>query len=177
MLRSVALVRTDVSEDLAPPSSGWQESAELVTAKTLFLVHRYLSPWWWRRYVLPKCRFLQEPHGVTSKKTTFFNWILNHRERVYVATVTGHESSLCHAHSVHGLSPCLFTELRWYNCRGKVTGHLAVSDTTLTLACKGQQTPTFTAFILMCITPWPLVHKQTIPIERPPLVSKMWCQH
>jgi hypothetical protein len=38
---------------------------------TLFLIHRYLSPWW-RRYVLPKRRFLQEPHGVTSHKTEFF---------------------------------------------------------------------------------------------------------
>jgi hypothetical protein len=27
MLHSVALVRTAVSEELAPPSSGWQESA------------------------------------------------------------------------------------------------------------------------------------------------------
>jgi hypothetical protein len=25
-----------------------------------------------RRYVPPKCRFLQEPHGVTSQKTAFF---------------------------------------------------------------------------------------------------------
>jgi hypothetical protein len=33
-----------------------------------FLVHR-LSPRWWRRYVPPKCRFLQETHGITSQKT------------------------------------------------------------------------------------------------------------
>jgi hypothetical protein len=38
----------------------------------LFLVHRLLSPWWWRRYFLPKHRFIQEPHGVTSQKTQFF---------------------------------------------------------------------------------------------------------
>jgi hypothetical protein len=38
----------------------------------LFLVHRFLSLWWWRRYVPPKRRFLQEPHGVTSQKTAFF---------------------------------------------------------------------------------------------------------
>jgi hypothetical protein len=38
----------------------------------LLLVHRFLSPWWRRRQVPPRRRFLQEPHGVTSQKTTFF---------------------------------------------------------------------------------------------------------
>jgi hypothetical protein len=38
----------------------------------LFLVHRFLSPWWRTRWVPPKRRFLQEPHGVTSQKTSFF---------------------------------------------------------------------------------------------------------
>jgi hypothetical protein len=37
----------------------------------LFLVHRFLSPWWRRRQVPPKRRFLQEPHGVTTQKTRF----------------------------------------------------------------------------------------------------------
>jgi hypothetical protein len=32
----------------------------------------FLSPWWWMRYIPPKCEFLQEPHGVTSQKTAFF---------------------------------------------------------------------------------------------------------
>jgi hypothetical protein len=54
MLRRVALVRTDVSE-----------------VARLFLVHRFLSPWW-RRSVPPKRRFLQELHDVTSQKTQFF---------------------------------------------------------------------------------------------------------
>jgi hypothetical protein len=40
------------------------------------LIHRFLSPSQWRRYVPAKCRFLQESHGVTSEKTAFFN---NHR--------------------------------------------------------------------------------------------------
>jgi hypothetical protein len=40
----------------------------------LFLVRRFLSPWWRRRQVPPKRRFLQEPHGVTTQKTPFFNW-------------------------------------------------------------------------------------------------------
>jgi hypothetical protein len=38
----------------------------------LFLVHRFLSPWWRRRQVPPTRRFLQEPHGVTTQKTSFF---------------------------------------------------------------------------------------------------------
>jgi hypothetical protein len=39
----------------------------------LFLVHRFLSPWWRRRQVPPKRQFLQEPHGVTTQKTPFLN--------------------------------------------------------------------------------------------------------
>jgi hypothetical protein len=35
-----------------------------------------LSSWWWRRYIPPKFRFLQEPHGVTSQKTAFFKNVL-----------------------------------------------------------------------------------------------------
>jgi hypothetical protein len=38
----------------------------------LFLVHRLLSPRWRRRQVPPKRRFLQEPHGVTTQKTSSF---------------------------------------------------------------------------------------------------------
>jgi hypothetical protein len=44
----------------------------LLVRLTLFLVHRFLSPWWLRPYVTPKRRFLQEPHGVTSQKTPFY---------------------------------------------------------------------------------------------------------
>jgi hypothetical protein len=40
---------------------------------TLFLVHRFLSTWWWRRLFPPKHRFLQEPHGVTFQRTPFWN--------------------------------------------------------------------------------------------------------
>jgi hypothetical protein len=29
-------------------------------------------PWRWRRYIPPKCRFKQDLHGSTSKKTAFF---------------------------------------------------------------------------------------------------------
>jgi hypothetical protein len=38
----------------------------------MLAVTRFLSPWWWRRQVSPKRRFLQEPHGVTSQMTAFF---------------------------------------------------------------------------------------------------------
>jgi hypothetical protein len=42
----------------------------------LFLVHRFLSPWWRRLQVPPKRRFLQEPHGVTTQKTPFFMFLI-----------------------------------------------------------------------------------------------------
>jgi hypothetical protein len=62
MLRRVALVRTDVSEEL---------SASFI--RVTQSVYRFLSPWWRRLYVLPKHCFLQEPHGVTSQKAPFSN--------------------------------------------------------------------------------------------------------
>jgi hypothetical protein len=64
MLCRVALVRTDVSEERIVSIIRMTRIGELGT-----LARRFLSPWWWRRYVLPKRRFLQEPHGVTSLKT------------------------------------------------------------------------------------------------------------
>jgi hypothetical protein len=42
------------------------------------LACRFLSSWWWKRYIPPKRRFLQEPHCVTSQKTTFFKPIQIH---------------------------------------------------------------------------------------------------
>jgi hypothetical protein len=48
ILRRVALVRTDISEEL---------SACLL--RLTFLLHRFFSPWWWRRYVPPKRRFFR----------------------------------------------------------------------------------------------------------------------
>jgi hypothetical protein len=42
----------------------------------LFLVHRFLPPWWRRRQFPPKRRFLQEQHGVTSQKTPFLIHII-----------------------------------------------------------------------------------------------------
>jgi hypothetical protein len=41
----------------------------LVTANFV-PTRRILSSWWWMRYVPPKYRLLQEPHGVTSQKTS-----------------------------------------------------------------------------------------------------------
>jgi hypothetical protein len=37
-----------------------------------YSARRLLSPWWWRRYVLPKLHVLQEQRSVTSQKTAFF---------------------------------------------------------------------------------------------------------
>jgi hypothetical protein len=67
MLCGVTLVRNDVSELVFLRSM-----RRLLVSLTLFLVHRFLSPWWWRRWVPPKRRFIQDPHDVTSLKTALF---------------------------------------------------------------------------------------------------------
>jgi hypothetical protein len=75
MLRRVALVRTEVLEELSASFIRVSRISELgitLAVTSVFLVHWFLSPWWRRRYVTPKRRFLQEPHGVTSQKTQFF---------------------------------------------------------------------------------------------------------
>jgi hypothetical protein len=56
MLRRVALVRTDVSEE---PSASFIRVTRIGEIGTT-------------QAVPPKRRFLQEPHGVTSEKTPFF---------------------------------------------------------------------------------------------------------
>jgi hypothetical protein len=89
LLRRVALVRTDVSEEPGASFIRVKTIGELGTtqAATLRSVRRLLvaacvvpsspilSPWWRRRQVPPKRRFLQEPHGVTTQKTPFFKVI------------------------------------------------------------------------------------------------------
>jgi hypothetical protein len=56
MLRRVALVKTDVSEE---PSASFIRVTRISELGTTLAA-------------TPKCRFLQEPQGVTSQKTTFF---------------------------------------------------------------------------------------------------------
>jgi hypothetical protein len=65
MLRPVALVRTDVSEELSASTIRVTRIGELGTTLAVTSNRRTL-----RRN--KKCRFLQEPHGVTSQKTPFF---------------------------------------------------------------------------------------------------------
>jgi hypothetical protein len=81
LLRRVALVRTDVSEEPGASFIRVTKIGELGTTQAVtnnrrtlqsFVPsHWFLSPWWRRRWVPPKRRFLQEPHGVTSQKTRF----------------------------------------------------------------------------------------------------------
>jgi hypothetical protein len=89
ILRRVALVRTDVSEELSTFIVRVARIGELGTTLTvtsnrstlvrltLLLAHRFLLHWRWRRYVPPKPRFLQEPNGLTSQKTPFFSVQIN----------------------------------------------------------------------------------------------------
>jgi hypothetical protein len=80
LLRRMALVRTDVSEEPGASFIRVTKIGELGTTQAatsnrqlvLFLVHRFLSSWWRRRQVPPKHRFLQEPHDVRSQKAAFF---------------------------------------------------------------------------------------------------------
>jgi hypothetical protein len=63
MLRRVALVRTEASEELGVSFIGVTEIGELGTTISVTLMKEALNS--------PKHRFLQEPHDVTSQKTPF----------------------------------------------------------------------------------------------------------
>jgi hypothetical protein len=71
----VALVSTDVSEKYIVSIIRVKRISELgklvVTSKTFLLSRWFFPPWWWRRYVPPKCQFLQDPYGTISQKTVF----------------------------------------------------------------------------------------------------------
>jgi hypothetical protein len=62
MLRRVALVRTDVSEELSPSFIRVTIIGELGTTLAVAT----------RRKIPEYARFLHAPHGVTSQKTPFF---------------------------------------------------------------------------------------------------------
>jgi hypothetical protein len=66
MVRYVALVRTDVSEERSASVIMVTRIGELGTTLAVTSNRRTL------RYVPPKRRFLQEPDGVSSQKTAFF---------------------------------------------------------------------------------------------------------
>jgi hypothetical protein len=71
MLHRAALVRTDVSEELSASFIRVTRIGELGTTLALTSNRRTLRK---NTKVLPKPQFLQEPHGVTSQKTPFFNF-------------------------------------------------------------------------------------------------------
>jgi hypothetical protein len=87
MLCRVALVTTDVSEELSASFIRVTRIGELGTVLATLhaavasyaqhlLACRFLSPWWRRRYVPSKCRFLREPDGVTSQKIALLTEML-----------------------------------------------------------------------------------------------------
>jgi hypothetical protein len=82
MLRHVALVRTEVSEERSATIIRLIIISELgttiaVTSNRRTLWRNNMSPWWRRRYVPPKRLFLQKPHSVTFEKTAFFCWMVS----------------------------------------------------------------------------------------------------
>jgi hypothetical protein len=62
MLRRVTLVKTDVSEE---------SSASIIRVTRIGEVGTMLAVTN-NRHTMPKRRFLQDPHGVTSQKTAYF---------------------------------------------------------------------------------------------------------
>jgi hypothetical protein len=45
----------------------------------MFIARWVLSPWWSRRYVPQKCRFMQEPHDIASQKLAVFTFSFIYR--------------------------------------------------------------------------------------------------
>jgi hypothetical protein len=87
MLRSVALVRRELSEELSASINRMTRIGELGTTQAATSNRRTLrinlvfvrsarrlvvAACVVRRQVPPKRQFLQEPHGITSQKTPFF---------------------------------------------------------------------------------------------------------
>jgi hypothetical protein len=68
------------SRFLKPPSCTLDDGQYLLIIRltridelgTLFLVRRFISTSWRRRYVPPRPRYLQGPRGITSQETVFF---------------------------------------------------------------------------------------------------------
>jgi hypothetical protein len=75
MLRRVSLVRIDVSEELGASIirvTRIGSARRLLVTANVVPSSLILVTLWWIRYVPPKRRFLQDPHGVTPQKTLFF---------------------------------------------------------------------------------------------------------
>jgi hypothetical protein len=99
MLHRVALVRTDVSEELSASFIRVSRIGELgsrlaITRNTtVFLVTASVVPsspildtLMKERKVPPKLRFLQEPHGVTSQKTQFYTQMFTENRMIALLT-------------------------------------------------------------------------------------------
>jgi hypothetical protein len=130
MLRSACLVGTDVSEDRSASLIRVTRIGEEIACVgcslqlALFLSRRFLSPWWRRRYVPPKRRFLQGPHGVTSQKTPFF-------------IVTAQKTSNLRRHYPAGLCSgdvmCLLWSTKWVFISQKTTFFIVTAVNTSNL--------------------------------------------
>jgi hypothetical protein len=78
ILRHAPFVGINVSEESRASIIRATRMGELGTlAVTKNRRRWFLSPWSWRCYVPPKCRFLPKPHWVKSQKTALYNWMLS----------------------------------------------------------------------------------------------------
>jgi hypothetical protein len=64
--------KADVSVDRMTSMIKAKRISELGTALAVTAEATCEEILWWRQYVTPKRRFIQEPHGVTSQKKAFF---------------------------------------------------------------------------------------------------------
>jgi hypothetical protein len=102
MLRCVALVRTDISEE---------RIASIIRVTYCCPVGHVGAgtPWWERRHVPLKHRFLQERHSVTSQKTVFF--IVNAMKTSnFTCNIPSSKSH------VHILLLCHYKQFVWGHC-------------------------------------------------------------
>jgi hypothetical protein len=97
MLRRVALVGTDVSEERIASIIRVTIIAEVWKTLSItndyqltsFLARWFVPLWWCRPYLSPKRLFLQEPHGITSQKLAFLlglihcTWLIPETGAVY----------------------------------------------------------------------------------------------
>jgi hypothetical protein len=72
MLHRVALVRTDVLEELSASIIRVTRIGELGTTLAVTSNQCMLGRNTKKKYVPPKCRFLQEPHSIIFQKTASF---------------------------------------------------------------------------------------------------------
>jgi hypothetical protein len=175
MLRRVALVRTDVSEELSASFIRVTIIGELGTplavASNVDHHHHGEKNRWARNNVsnpddggakfFPKHRFLQEPHGVTSHKTAFFTSVVNRKtySPIFCRPRSAFQTAIlcCYSQRLVDSVAALDLHSEETGCRSLPGDRLS----RLNSFAVSSVTPAVPR-----ITPWPLVRERTIPTDR-----------